>query len=276
MNLEAGDAAFDNFRMNCASAVSPKANISSQLNINREELPAVLLVGGMGTRLQSVLPSTPKPLARIGDASFLQLLVLHLRSHGIRRMVMCTGHLADQVEGEFGDGHKWGVAIDYSTELSPLGTAGAVKFAERYLLRDPDFLVMNGDSFLQLDVPRFIRFHREHGGLISMAVRGVPDAARYGTVQLGTQNRIVGFEEKTGVHAPGIVNGGVYIFNRAIFEVIPNGPASLESDVFPRLLSKGVYALEQHGMFIDIGTPEDYARAQALSHDLHHAVLPDS
>jgi len=262
--------------MNRVLTVSPKANIPPRLNAARQDTPAILLVGGMGTRLQPILPFTPKPLAPVGNMPFLQLLVLQLRSQGIRRMVMCTGHLADQIEEEFGDGHKWDVAIDYSKESRPLGTAGAVKFAERYLPQVSDFLVMNGDSFLELDFRQFIRFHREHGGLISMAVRRVPDAARYGTVQLDTLNRVVGFSEKTGARVPGVVNGGVYVFNRAILDHIPHGPASLEKDVFPRLLEHGVYALEQHGMFIDIGTPEDYARAQVLCRSLYQAALPES
>lgn len=226
--------------------------------------------------MQPVLPATPKPLAPVGDAPFLQLLVRQLRSQGIRRLVMCTGHLADQVEREFNDGHKWDVAIAYSKEPRPLGTAGAVKFAEGYLKQASDFLVMNGDSFLELDFHELIRFHREHDGLISMAVRRVPDATRYGTVQLNTQNRVLGFREKMGAPVPGIVNGGVYVFKRAILQHIPAGPASLEKDVFPWLLEHGVYALEQHGMFIDIGTPEDYARAQTLCHSLYQAALPES
>jgi NDP-sugar pyrophosphorylase family protein len=271
----AADAAFREPEMSCVRTVNPKANIPPRLDAAREDTPAVLLVGGMGARLQTVLPTTPKPLAPVGNMPFLQLLVLQLRSQSIRRMVMCTGHLANQIEEEFGDGHKWDVAIDYSKESRPLGTAGAVKFAERYLAQDSDFLVMNGDSFLELDFRQFIRFHREHGGLMSMAVRRVPDAARYGTVQLDTLNRVVGFSEKTGAHVPGLVNGGVYVFNRAMLEHIPHGPASLEKDVFPRLLEQGMYALEQHGMFIDIGTPEDYALAQTLSRSLYQAALPD-
>lgn len=207
---------------------------------------------------------------------FLELLVLQLRSQGVRRMLMCTGHLGEQIQEKFGDGRKWGVEIEYSKESRPLGTAGALKFAERHLQESPDFLVMNGDSFLELDFRQFIRFHREHGGLISMAVREVPDAARYGTVQMGSDHRVLGFVEKNGAQAAGIVNGGVYVFNRNILEHIPQGPGSLEKDVFPCVLERGVYALEQHGMFIDIGTPEDYARAQALSSDLHQAALPRS
>ena len=207
---------------------------------------------------------------------FLELLVLQLRSQGVRRIVMCTGHLADQIEAEFGDGQKWDVAIEYSVETRPLGTAGALKLAERHIEQDSDFLVMNGDSFLEVDFLELMRFHRTHGGLISMAVRRVPNAERYGSVQLGAQNRVVGFSEKSSDSAPGLINGGVYIFSQAILENIPQGPASLERDVFPSSLESGVYAFEQHGMFIDIGTPEDYARAQALAESLHQAASPQA
>ncbi|MGA8223979.1 MAG: nucleotidyltransferase family protein [Candidatus Acidiferrales bacterium] len=236
-------------------------------------IPVVLLVGGKGTRLQPILQSAPKPLARVGDTSFLELLVRQLRSQGFRRLVMCTGHLAGQIEKEFGDGHQWDIAIEYSEEARPLGTAGAVKFAERYFQKDHDFLVMNGDSFVEMDFRQFIRFHRKHGGLMSMAVRRVPDSSRFGTVEVNAGDRVVGFREKMGIPVSGIINAGVYLFNRAMLEHLPDGPASLEKDVFPHLLEDGVYALEQHGMFIDIGTPEDYARAQELCRTLAEAAL---
>jgi NDP-sugar pyrophosphorylase family protein len=271
-----GDMLFAESKVNCAANLMAEANIPGQLATAQQETPAFLLVGGLGTRLQSVLPSTPKPLARVGNMPFLELLVLQLRSQGIRSIVMCTGHLAGQIEQEFGDGNKWGVAIHYSQESQPLGTAGAVKLAEGYLKQASDFLVMNGDSFLELDLRQFIQFHREHGGLVSMAVRKVPDAARYGTVHMDTNHRVVGFSEKTGAAAPGVINGGVYVFNRAVLDQVPQGPASFEKDVFPRVLEQGVYALEQHGMFIDIGTPEDYARAQTLCQSLYQAASPNS
>jgi len=274
--LKAADDAFHEFELNRVLTVNSKAKIPPRLDAAQEDITAVLLVGGIGTRLQSVLPATPKPLAPVGGAPFLQLLVRQLRSQGIRRVVMCTGHLADQIEEEFGDGHKWDLAIMYSKESRPLGTAGAVKFAECYLAPASDFLVMNGDSFLELDFSEFMRFHREHNGLISIAVRRVPDTTRYGTVQLDSHNRVVGFREKMGTPVPGIINGGVYLFKRAILEHIPDGRASLEKDLFPRLLGRGVYALEQQGMFIDIGTPEDYARAQELCGRLYLAALPES
>lgn len=250
-------------------AIPPQGSGTAQ-----EDISAVLLVGGIGTRLQSVISSTPKPLAPVGDAPFLQLLVRQLRSQGIRRLVMCTGYLADQVENEFGDGRRWDVEIVYSKELSPLKTAGALKLAECYLAQDKDFLVLNGDSFLEMDFHEFIRLHRDHGGLITVAAREVPDAARYGTLQLDANNRIIGFREKMGASVEGIINGGVYAFRRSIFEHIPEGPASLETDIFPRLLEHGVHAVEQQGMFIDIGTPEDYTRAQTLCQSLYQAALP--
>jgi D-glycero-alpha-D-manno-heptose 1-phosphate guanylyltransferase len=252
--------------------VNPPSAISQRSEVARQDIPAILLVGGTGTRLQSVLSATPKPLAPVGEAPFLQLLVRQLRAQGIRQLVMCTGHLADQVEKEFGDGRKWDVEITYSRELHPLGTAGAVKLAEHYIPDAPDFLVMNGDSFLELDFRELTRFHRGHGGLISMAVRRVPDAARYGTVQVDAADRVVGFHEKIGTPVPGVVNGGVYVFRRAVLRHIPDGPGSLEKDLFPNLLEHGVFAFEQQGMFIDIGTPEDYARAQTLCHDLYQAL----
>jgi NDP-sugar pyrophosphorylase family protein len=148
-----------------------------------------------------------------------------------------------------------------------------VKAAEGYLEESADFLVVNGDSFMEIDIPEFLRFHRQHGGVVSMAVRRVPDAARYGTVHVDACKRITGFSEKTGNTSPGMINAGVYLFRRSVLELIPDGPYSLEKDLFPKLLTQGMYAVEQDGMFIDIGTPEDYARAQRLYQELYQAAV---
>jgi len=230
-----------------------------------QDVKAVMLVGGLGTRLRSVVPSTPKVLASIGERSFLELLVRQLRAQGIHRFVMCTGYLAEQIESRFGDGRMWDVSIEYSREEMPLGTGGALKLAQRYLRDVGEFLVLNGDSFLEISLQDLMAFHRGHADAIAtMAVLRVPNASRYGTVEVDTNNRVVGFVEKTGSETPGLVNGGIYVFNHYVLEHIPEGPASLEKDVFPRLLQSGVYAQQQHGTFIDIGTPADYARAQQL------------
>lgn len=240
------------------------------------DVTAVLLVGGMGTRLRSFLPHTPKPLASIGERSFLDLLLLQLASQGVRRLVMCTGHLSDQIEERFGNGGGRGIAIEYSRESRPLGTAGAVKFAESHLKDIPDFLVLNGDSFVEIDFERLLRFHREHGGIITIAGVEVNDAGRYGTVRVGTESRVIGFSEKTGSNRPGLVNAGVYVFSRSVLDHIPEGCFSLENDIFPRLLDRGIFTLPQRGLFIDIGTPEDYLRARELADHLFKVVYSHS
>lgn len=228
-------------------------------------IAAILLVGGLGTRLRSVVPSKPKVLASIGNESFLELLVRQLRTQGIRKLVMCTGYLADQVEDQFGDGSRWNVSIEYSKEETPLGTAGAVKLARHYVNNCSEFLVLNGDSFLEINYEDLVEVHRRRPqAAATIAVTRVQDASRYGTVNIDLDSRINGFAEKAGENSPGLISGGVYVFNRAVWRFIPEGPASLERDVFPRLLDHGVYAYEQHGMFIDIGTPADYSRAQEL------------
>ena len=237
---------------------------------------AVLLVGGLGSRLRSIVPSAPKALAPIGDRPFLELLVRQLQGQGIRRLVMCCGYLADQIQAEFRDGRDLGITIEYSKETEPLGTAGAVKLAQRYLEGVPEFLVMNGDSFLDLGLSEVIRFHRTHGGLATMAVVSVENAGRYGTVHFDSNHKITEFCEKTGGDSPGLINAGVYVFGRVVLDQIPVGPSSLEKDVFPKILDRGVYAAEQHGMFIDIGTPGDYTRAQVLLDRLYRATPRDA
>jgi len=237
------------------------------------ETPALLLVGGLGTRLRSVVPSAPKPLASVGKKSFLELLIRQLKHQGVRRLILCTGYLADQVETEFGDGRALDIEITYSKELEPLGTAGAVKLAQSQLGGASEFLVMNGDSFLEIDLTSFIQFHRDHSALVSVAVVRVEDSSRYGTVQVDGNHKVIGFLEKTGSTGPGWVNAGVYVFSPEVLQYIPQGRSSLEKDVFPHLLGKGVYAQEHSGMFIDIGTPEDYAKAQQLCDRLYQAAL---
>jgi D-glycero-alpha-D-manno-heptose 1-phosphate guanylyltransferase len=244
----------------------------SVLSHSVDNAKAVLLVGGLGTRLRSIVPSKPKPLASVGNTSFLELLIRQLRHQGIHRVVMCSGYLAEQIESNFGDGRAWQVAIEYSKELSPLGTAGALKLAAKYLEDASDFVVMNGDSFMETDFRKLIKFHRGHAGLVTIAVVEVGDAGRYGTVRIGLDGKVNAFLEKTGENVPGLINSGVYVFNRAILEHIPDGPASLERDVFPKLIDQKVYALPQEGLFIDIGTPEDYARAQQICDRLNAAA----
>lgn len=237
-----------------------------------KDLPAVLLVGGLGTRLRPAVASQPKALATVGGRPFLELLVKQLTAQGIRELVMCTGYLADQIEQTFGDGSRFGAVIRYSKEDIPIGTGGALKLAEIYLKGVSDFLVLNGDSFLELDFEDFQAFHRGKNAVATLAATEVANAGRYGTVQIGESGRIEAFREKTGEEKPGLVNAGVYLFARSVLTEIPEGPSSLEKDIFPRLLKQGMFAWKQKGMFIDIGTPEDYERAKTISDRLKQAA----
>src|SRR5215471_17016531 len=118
----------------------------------------ILLVGGQGTRLRSVISSTPKPLARVGKQPFLELLVRQLQRQGFRRLIMCTGYMSNQIEEEFGDGQAWGLEIKYSREFHPMGTGGALKLAQSSVADVQTFVVMNGDSFLEIDFSALLEF----------------------------------------------------------------------------------------------------------------------
>ncbi|MGZ3420129.1 MAG: nucleotidyltransferase family protein [Polyangiales bacterium] len=224
---------------------------------------ALVLCGGLGTRLRSVLADRPKILAPIAGKPFAHYLLGYLRGQGVERIVLCTGHGADQVEAYCGDGSAWGVRLAYSREQSPLGTGGAVKLAEPHIESDP-FIVINGDSFLKLDVRRMLELHRLRSARISMALVNVPDRARFGAVELDGSGAISAFGEK-GHAGPGPINAGVYVIDRSVLASIASGVSvSIEREVFPQFAGAGLYGVEVPGNFVDIGTPESYAEAEAV------------
>lgn len=228
-------------------------------------MEALILAGGLGTRLQGVLPDRPKPMAPVAGRPFLEYLVLQLRRAGVGRVVLSTGHLGDQIAAHFGDGAALGVRIVYSHESRPAGTGGAVKLAERHLEGDR-FLVMNGDSFVAADLSTVIAAHEARAALATMALTRVADASRYGLVELDERGRVTRFVEKGAAAAgtPGLINSGIYVLSRALLDRIPEPgpPTSLERDVFPELIGRGgegeFLGVELEGFFKDIGVPDDY------------------
>jgi NDP-sugar pyrophosphorylase family protein len=226
-------------------------------------LAVVILAGGLGTRLRSVLPERPKCLAPVGAHSFLEVQIDLLRRQGARRFVLCVGHQAGQVRQAFGDGREWDIRIDYSEETERLlGTGGALKQAEGFIT--PRALVLNGDTFFALDYAGFVRFHlgQRPAPVASLALARVSDASRYGEVVLdGAGASVVEFQEKRPRSAarPAWVNGGAYVVERELLASIPAGErCSLENDGFPRALAAGrrLAALTSGTPFYDIGTPE--------------------
>ena len=224
-------------------------------------LEAVVLAGGFGTRLSSVVTDRPKVLAEVGGRPFLAYLLDQLEREGCRRVVLAVGHLADMVEHTIGPRHGL-LEVAYSRESQPLGTGGGVALAARHVGSDP-VLVLNGDSYCHLDLPGMAASHRAHGGLGTLAVVRVGDASRYGTVRLADDDRIVAFEEKTAEAVPGWVNAGVYLLSATRLRSLQTGrPSSLERDAFPAWVGGGLHGFASPGPFLDIGTPESYAMAE--------------
>lgn len=227
-------------------------------------MQALILAGGAGTRLRSVLgESLNKPMAPIANRPFLEYLITHLREQNIVDIVLCVGYHADLIQSYFGAGERWGVSVTYSRESDYLGTGGAVKLAED-LIQGEDFLVLNGDSFFDVNVRAMGRFHRTVGAAATLALARVEDAGRFGVARIDDQQAVVGFTEKTGAAEPGLINGGVYVLRREVLRLMPRGSAcSLERDVFPALVGHGLYGYPSAGYFIDIGVPADYRRLEA-------------
>jgi len=225
------------------------------------EITAAVLAGGMGTRLRAVVPGRQKVVAEINGRPFLLLLLEQLAAAGVRRAVLCTGHMAEQVETLLGPSYK-NLRLSYSREESPLGTGGALRHALPRL--DSGLvLAMNGDSFVEADLRAFAAWHRQRGGPASLLLARVPDAGRYGQITLSAQDEVVRFDEKGASAGPGWINAGVYLLDREIIAALPEGrPCSLERGVFPGLTDGRLCGWRGGGRFIDIGTPESYQAAE--------------
>jgi NDP-sugar pyrophosphorylase family protein len=223
---------------------------------------AMILVGGKGTRLQSVLSDRPKPMALIAGRPFLEWLMLSLQARGIRRVILCTGHLGEFVEAHFGDGHRLDMEVRYSLDPEPLGTAGAVGHALGQV-RGERFWVLNGDSYCRADFERLAEVHVARHAKATMWLVMQADCRRFGSVEIEEDGRVIAFREKSSEQRTGLINAGIYLLERKTVEMISSGRAvSLETEVFPQLIGNGLYAALGNGPFLDIGTPEAYASAE--------------
>lgn len=225
-------------------------------------ISAAILAGGLGTRLRSLVSDRPKVLAPVGGRLFLAYLLEQLASAGIRRATLCTGYLGEQIETAFGH-HYGSLQLLYSRERQPLGTAGALRAALPLLESDP-ILVLNGDSYCEVDLAAFVAWHRSQRASGSLVVVPLEDVSRFGSVEFDETGRILSFGEKRR-GGTGWINAGVYLLNRNVLEVVaPDGPVSLESEVFPVWVGNGLHAYAQGRRFVDIGTPASYAAAASL------------
>ena len=224
------------------------------------ELTAVVLAGGLGMRLRSVMADRPKVLAQVRGRPFLAYLLDQLVAAGIRYAVLCTGHLSGQISAEFGDAYG-SLELAYSPEQFPRGTAGALRLALPLFASEP-VLVMNGDSFCGVDLKAFWASHQSRGANASLLLTEVPGVAMYGRVRVDNDGSVLRFDEKGGEEGPGWVNAGIYLLNRRLLSTIPTGEVvSLEREMFPSWIGRKMYGFQSAGPFIDIGTPERYEAA---------------
>ena len=222
-------------------------------------MDAIVLAGGFGTRLRSVVPDLPKPMAPVAGRPFLEILLTWLARSGFRRVVLSLGYKADKIVGHFGASYA-GMELVYEIETTPLGTGGAIRQASAHCTGS-HYYVFNGDSYLDLDVPLVEAWWDQHRMPIIVA-RAVPDTTRYGRLEIN-DHKVTEFTGQ-GTAGPGFINGGCYVFNTDQLSHWPLGRMfSVEVDYFPHQVKNSRFdVFLTQGQFIDIGVPEDYARAQ--------------
>jgi D-glycero-alpha-D-manno-heptose 1-phosphate guanylyltransferase len=219
---------------------------------------AMILAGGLGTRLRPVVKDRPKPMATIQGVPFLEILIRSLAEKGVTNFVLLTGYQGELIEDYFRTHQHQGINIIVSPESEPLGTGGPVKNAEGFAT-DPSLLV-NGDTFFDVDVKELYRFHLDRRARVTLSLRPVDDVSRYGSVIIDDNGVITGFREKgPGAGRPGLINAGLSFLSKDFIHSLPDGPFSMETDIFPKLVGTGeMFGLRQEGSFFDIGTPESY------------------
>ena len=184
-------------------------------------MQAIILAGGLGTRLRSVVSDRPKPMALVEGKPFLEYVLQGLKKSGIDDIIFAVGYKGGMVEEYFGDGSRFGIRARYAYEEELLGTAGAIKNAGKYVT-DEQFFVLNGDTFYQMDFGDLSRIQQEKNLEMALVLRGVPDISRYGAARL-TDGLLTAFNEKNGNTGAGTINGGVYLMKRALLDEIPEG-----------------------------------------------------
>lgn len=217
--------------------------------------------------MRPLIGESQKVMVRVDDRPFLDLLLDYCYAQGLRSAVLLTGYKADLVE-EYYQSHPHKMNLDFSKEIEPLGTGGAVLQAKKFISDHP-FFVINGDSFCPVNYQAMLADHQQKKSVGTVAVTKVKDTESYGAVSMTEENRISEFHEKTKSAGSGFVNAGVYCFDQNIFAQMPAAKKfSLEKNVFPKLIGQGLYGHVVDEAFFDIGTPERFEKAKAKL--IHH------
>ncbi|MCI8669761.1 MAG: NTP transferase domain-containing protein [Lachnospiraceae bacterium] len=251
-------------------------------------MPALILAGGLGTRLKSVVNDRPKPMALVNEKPFLEYVLEELKKNGITDIIFAVGYKGSMVEDYFGDGSRFQMNIRYSYEDGQLGTAGAIKNASE-LINGRGFYVLNGDTYYKINYRSLEELNEKNNSIMTLVLRRVEDVSRYGRAVLDGE-RLTAFNEKMENRpkqelkhhskkkgkkkqgnlkqepekTAGTINGGIYYMTPQILDYIPDGKVSLENEVIPELLKQDCFisGIVNEGYFIDIGIPEDYFKFQ--------------
>ena len=226
------------------------------------EIDAIILCGGKGTRLQPVVSNRPKALAAFGDTTFLDILIDSLKKQGFKKFVLCVGYMKDQIKDHFKDTKD--INILFSEEDEPLGTGGALKKAQS-LIQSETFIVMNGDSICDINFNNFYPFHKNKNAILSMALVRTKESEDFGSVIMNESKEIISFKEKEATGNLSLINAGIYFMQKEIFSHMPdNSRFSLELDFFPKMVGKRCAGFIIDSELIDIGTPDRYEKAVHL------------
>jgi len=228
-----------------------------------ESIPAIILAGGRGTRLRSVVADRPKPLAEVLGRPYITFLLDQLADSGCRQVVISTGYKARMVEEALGDEYR-SLRLSYARESEPLGTGGGIRLAMDQAAGDT-ILALNGDSYCAADLAAYADWFSQASREASMLLVGMDDTSRYGRVDMDETGLVTSFVEKGAGNGHGYINAGIYLLKRSVMEGIPAGTAfSLEREVFPGLIGRGLFGYPVDVPFLDIGTPESYAMTEAF------------
>ena len=224
-----------------------------------KKIDSIILAGGLGTRLREVAPDLPKPMVSINGKPFLDLILSLLNKCGsIERVVLAVGYMADKIIERYEKSSEYSFEILFSVEEKLLGTGGAIKNALKYTETD-NVLVLNGDSFVEVDLYDFLKKHLQTNADMTIVLKELENSNRYGSVKIDEDNKITCFEEKKTGLSKGLINAGVYMIKKTLFDSIKEQTViSLEKELLPVFIKNDVFGYIGKGKFIDIGTPETY------------------
>lgn len=225
-------------------------------------MEAIILAGGLGTRLKSVLAETPKCMAPVNGKPFLYYVLKYLKNQDFKRVVLSVGYLKEQIIDYLKNENE--IEVAFAEEEIPLGTGGALKFALDFCKSKNPF-VLNGDTLFNVNLKKMLKQHADNQSDITIAVRRVDDVSRYGEIEFDEQKRILNFKEKSDFPKEGFINGGTYIVDKELFRDFEFEKFSLEKDFFvPKVKKLNFSAFISNDSFLDIGIPSDYEKASAF------------